>query len=375
MFKRIYLTSLVLLSCHAAMVTAAPPPGSAVLILQPKFFPGWQAHNVSYPFVFNDTAAGHYKMYYAGSGSTKINASLWDQWVTGFVTSTDTLNWKYPDNYEQVLFARKFMEGEVIDPAESAAQFDSIFATGACIIQDGSSYKCWYTGWNGQTEHLGGGITRKINFRVGYATSPDGINWNKQIGTAGANSVLGLGTTGEPDAKGAAHPHVLKEGGTYRMWYEGFDGSLWRICYATSSDGINWNKQGIALAPGNSGSLDDSGLRNPVVITRNNKYELWYEGKSGSSPNYHVMRALSPDGNTWTKTGEITLHTPPLSPPGFWSRLLLNGRERIFVDSIIVLPDNSCQVFFARQYTAEKDHTYGTIKVPQSYIYTEVVNP
>jgi hypothetical protein len=316
-------------------------------------------------------------MYYTGSGSTQVNRSLWDQWVSGSVTSTDTLDWKYPEDYEQRLFARRFLEGEVVDPTEQAEVFDSIFAIGACVMKEGATYRCWYTGWNGEFEHAGGGVSKEINHRIGYATSADGVAWTKVQGNAGAGAVLGLGIPGEPDAKGAGHPHVIKDGGTYRMWYEGYDGSRWRILRATSSDGVVWNKQGIALGTGNSGAADELGLRNPVVILRGGQYELWYEGRGASSPNYRVMRATSPDGVTWSKAGEVALHPPipdAAALPG-WERILLAGDERIYVDSILVQQDDACQVFFARQFTVERDLTYGTIRTKQSHIFTEVVDP
>src|SRR5690348_8933052 len=91
--------------------TAQLPLDTAFRILSPRFFPGWQAQHVSYPFVLFDKSDNQYKMYYSGSSSTQVNQSLWDQWVTGVVTSSNTLQWTYPDNYEQVLFARKLMEG------------------------------------------------------------------------------------------------------------------------------------------------------------------------------------------------------------------------------------------------------------------------
>jgi len=45
------------------------------------------------------------------------------------------------------------------------------------------------------------------------------------------------------DGRRVIDPVVIKEGGIYKMWYtgEGLD-SKWRIGYATSPDGINWTK-------------------------------------------------------------------------------------------------------------------------------------
>src|SRR4030095_3845939 len=97
---------LLYFSCVISSM-AQLPLDTGFRVLSPKFFPGWQAQHVSYPFVIHDSIAGQYKMYYAGSSSTQVNESLWDQWVTGVVTSKDIMNWKYPDSYEPVLFARK----------------------------------------------------------------------------------------------------------------------------------------------------------------------------------------------------------------------------------------------------------------------------
>ena len=53
-YNLILLSGVSLLLCVVA--AAAPPPiGTAVKILSPRFFPGWQSQNVTYPFVVNDT--------------------------------------------------------------------------------------------------------------------------------------------------------------------------------------------------------------------------------------------------------------------------------------------------------------------------------
>ena len=371
---------LLLLICSFCFVSVKSqvPPNKSFRILSPRFFPGWQAQNVSHPFVIFDKTAGHWKMYYSGSSSTQVNESLWDQWVTGLVTSSNTMDWIYPDNYEQVLFARKFMEGDVVDPDESAKIFDAIFAIDACVLQDGAEYKCWYTGWNGQIAQKGNGLSKKINFRIGFATSPDGVSWSKLQGTAGAGSVLGVGNIKEQDAYGAEDPYVIKENGMYRMWYVGYDGNIRRLHYATSTDGINWTKKGVVLQPEGKAELDELGQENPVVINRTGGYELWYQGRSNSSPNYHVIRAISRDGIVWEKIGEVTLHPTDsdLSDRnGPWSSMSSLKDGKIILGNIIVHPDNSCQVFYARQLNAQKKVTYGVINTPISFIYTERINP
>lgn len=335
----------------------------AVRVLSP--FGGWERRQVCHPFVIRDGAG--YRMYYSASGGPECNDSAWSQWMTGMVTSTDSFTWaRRTDLCEPVLYACKFMEGDLLDPDEIASVFDSIFVIGPCVIKDGSTYKMWYTGWAGETQPIGGGLENRINFRIGYATSADGSEWTKFQGSAGAGSVLGLGQAGGLDSKGVGQPYVIKDGATYRMWYEGFDGTTWRIFYTTSPDGTNWTKHGVALEPGASGSPDALGVRNPVVIFRNGSYELWYQGRSASAPNYHVMRATSPDGLTWSRVpGEVKM-----SPDD-----ALDGDEQIHVDSILVQPDGSVWVFFAKENTTAETLIYGTVYEKVFHIYRQVMNP
>jgi hypothetical protein len=355
--------------------SAQLPLNAGVNILSPRFFPGWQVQNVGHPFVFYDSTSRHYKMYYAGSSSTQVNESLWDQWVTGLVTSSNALNWQYPDNYEPVLFARKFFEGEVVDPKQEAARFDAIFAIDAFVLKDGPLYKCWYTGWNGDFTHDEKGLSKKINYRIGYATSDDGYKWTKIDGNAGAGSVLGTGTNGEAELYGSEDPFIIKENGIYRMWYTGFDGHTRRILYATSHDGINWDRKGIALATGTKGQADELATQNPVVIKRNGQYELWYQGEGTATPSFHTLRAVSKDGVSWKKSGEVTLHPPTPKPSWPWTSLSSAGTEKTVIGNIIVQPDQSCQLFYSRQFTGERKATYGVITAPLSFIYTERINP
>jgi hypothetical protein len=351
------------------------PISTAYKILSPRFFPGWQAQHVASPFVLYDSTDRHYKMYYSGSSSTQVNESIWDQWVTGLVTSSNTIDWKYPDNYEPVLFAKKLMEGEVLNPADYSNTFDAVCAVDAFILKEGSVYKAWFTGWNGETKHEGNGITKKINRRIGYATSTDGVNWTKIKGNCGAGAVLGVGESFDPDQYGAEDPYVISHEGMYKMWYTGFDGDRRRILYATSVDGINWEKKGVALSHGGASDSDELNVQSPVVVKRKGMYELWYQGESLSAPHSRTLRSISRDGITWQKAGEVKLHPVAPQPSWPWTSLSARGTEKTTIGNIIVHPDNSCQVFYATQFTGARSVTYGEITAPLSFIFTERVNP
>ncbi len=90
-------------------------------------------------------------------------------------------------------------------------------------------YKVWFKGSNAE------GVSA-----IGYATSTDGgLTWNVR-----ADPVLTRG--GSADSTDVGSPTVVYDGYLYRMWYVGGDSfGTRRILYATSQDGINWNKYGF----------------------------------------------------------------------------------------------------------------------------------
>ena len=100
--------------------------------------------------------------------------------------------------------------------------------------------------------------------RIGYATSTDGINWEKYIG----NPVLDLGAVGTWDESEVMHPSVVYDGSTYHMWYNGYGQNVQRTGYATSPDGINWTKYSgnPVLTIGNPGTWDDYMLALLVML-------------------------------------------------------------------------------------------------------------
>jgi hypothetical protein len=121
----------------------------------------------------------------------------------------------------------------------------------------------------------------------------------------------------------------------------------------------------VALEPGGPGAPDERGVRNPVVLRRRGRWELWYQGASRAEPSSHVLRATSTDGRSWTRAGAVDL---PLRPA-------LRAGERLHADSVIVRPDGSCRVFFGREKTLRRRATWGEAVSPSFHIYTAVIDP
>jgi hypothetical protein len=351
----------------SAVLAASPPVApSARKVLAPTGFPGWQTHNVTSPVVVRDAAKGVWRLYYTGSATDQISDSAWDLWVTGVATSRDLVRWSRPDDYEPVLIGGRFLEGDVVETGPAAARFDAIVASATAVLRDGAQWRAWYTGWNGDEHPLDGGRVEQVRFRIGEATSPDGLRWSKRDGSGAGGAALDVGPAGAIDAVSAAHPAVLKVEALYHLWYEAHDGRTWRIAHAESRDGSTWTKAGAALEPGAAGALDALGARHPMARRLADGYELWYQGRSQDAPAFHVLRARSADGRTWTKVeGEVALHPePPLA-----------GDERIHAGSVIPRPDGTLLVFFAKETALAREGPWGPVVERSTAIYSEAVRP
>jgi hypothetical protein len=122
----------------------------------------------------------------------------------------------------------------------------------------------------------------------------------------------------------------------YHMWYNGYDGVMQRILYASSLDGINWTRftEYPALEPGLPGSWDAALLGPMCVVHAHDLYLMWYTGLNQAEiPS--IGFAWSPDATSWTKA---TLHNPVLGPgdPVDWDYpgvgvpvVLLEGAEYV----------------------------------------------
>jgi len=252
-------------------------------VLEPGSSGEWDEEGVIQMSVMKDGTT--YKMWYTG----------WDEdglWQIGYATSTNGLDWvKHAGNpVLEVGSPGAWNEEEVGDPS---------------VILDGATYKMWYYGSGGV------GSTAQI----GHATSQDGFDWTESV----SNPVLTPGSSGEWDDEHVWTPDVLKENGTYRMWYAGSDGDTQRIGYATSPDGVTWNKYtgNPVLDVGSGGEWDEDHVYLPMVISDTNTYKMWYTGQN-SDGDWRIGYATSPDGTTWTKYANNPVLTP--GAPGQWGQ-------------------------------------------------------
>ena len=183
-----------------------------------------------------------------------------------------------------------------------------IFKTGPrVVLKEGpNKYSMWYEAVFGPNKSY-----------VGYATSPDGINWTKQGIVLRPTEVWEGGPDGEVSPNS-----ILVEGGVYKMWYHSYSNGKRRIGYATAkrvgysafnSKFLKWNKRSTpVLDIGPPGSWDDDMVVEPRVFKVGGQYRMYYGAKHAGDQGqgvYRLMMATSTDGINWTKT-----NTPLFGP-------------------------------------------------------------
>ncbi len=135
---------------------------------------------------------------------------------------------------------------------------------------------------------------------TGTAIPSQGPPW-KRLGV-----VLDLGNKGDADDKNIESPVVLRQGdGTYVMWYRGqtYADRIGRIMRATSPDGLKWTRTGVVMVP--TTSYEGDKIDPMSIIFEDGGYKMWYgaEGYGGCA-----CFATSPDGIHWTRyTGNPVL--------------------------------------------------------------------
>lgn len=113
-----------------------------------------------------------------------------------------------------------------------------------------------------------------------YAESKDGQTWVKH-----KEPVLTKFLAHEWEkAKVGGCDVKIRDDGKYVMYYIGYQNEdVARICLATSSDGIVWERKdnNLILAPTRNG-WDSDATYKPSYLEHNNKAYLWYNGRKGS---------------------------------------------------------------------------------------------
>jgi predicted GH43/DUF377 family glycosyl hydrolase len=167
--------------------------------------------------------------------------------------------------------------------------------------------------------------------QIGLATSTDGgLSWQKYDDSttttaphAESDPILSLGDTGSFDDYSIWGCDVLKNSNQWEMFYSGDDGISMSICYATSNDGIIWEKDTInnPIFTPSQDPLALYGFQKPAVLFFENRYFLYYD--YGIGPNssgiglatYPPITSIEPLFGNHSLTFELGQNYPnPFNP-------------------------------------------------------------
>ncbi|HBF89524.1 MAG TPA: hypothetical protein DDX39_12870 [Bacteroidales bacterium] len=245
----------------------------------------WDCGWLDTPEIVKDNSG--YKMYYYGDTVQQFAAI---SSAIGLATSIDGIHWeKHPDN--PIFTKANFGDWDGSWVESPTVFFDSV----------ANEYKMWYNGVD----------TATWKIQIGLATSSDGVTWVRNP----ANPVVTTSNWGGYDDIWLGTPTVIKPDSLFEMWYAATSTDSYNsvtqsfdtvsICYATSVDGIVWNKhQNNPLfhtytEPYDS-LIDRGGPWAPCVIfnQNTNEYMMWFEAHGGVS-NYNFSLATSPKTATF----------------------------------------------------------------------------
>lgn len=232
------------------------------------------------PTVIYD-GVGDWKMWFDALSSS----STWDS--IGYGTSTDGLTWTN--------------EGGVIGKGSSGAWDGNAVHHPVCIKYNGTYY-LYYSGSKDTSN--GNGVVGEI----GLATSTDGLTFTKEA----SNPVLNRGAYGSWDG-GYLRPSAPQLiNGIWYMWYWGYSNTTTKHAtgLATSTDLINWTKQGIVLDRNGSGSTATTFVLKEGTDTRDKILQMWFTVYPGDTAMFATVSSPLPEGATkidnFTTTPDIS---------------------------------------------------------------------
>jgi hypothetical protein len=200
---------------------------------------------------------------------------------------------------------------------DAAGTFDERANFTVEAFKDGDLVRLYYGGADTVQQAPGCGGINGVHWRIGLATSTDGVNFTRVPGTQLKKAILDNGSPGNFDDYLTYRPNVLKDGTVYRMWYNGSrspfncpTGTLAldrRIGYAESTDGVSFNKLydgpglgGSVLPLGGPGAIDEQQVGYIWVIKDTNDYKMYYSANDAANF-WRIALATSTDARHWTK--------------------------------------------------------------------------
>jgi predicted GH43/DUF377 family glycosyl hydrolase len=181
----------------------------------------------------------------------------------------------------------------VLAPGE-LGMFDDCGCSIGCIVPVGDKRYLYYMGW-----HLTVAVPWQNALGLAISDGP-----GRRFVRFSRFPIVPLD---EADPYTISYPWVMRDGGCFRMWYG--SNTQWGrrkedmrhlIKYAESTDGVTWMRRNIVAIDFNT--PDEYAICKPCVVKRNGSYEMWFCSRGNQ---YRIRYASSSDGVTWNRRDDL----------------------------------------------------------------------
>ena len=156
-------------------------------------------------------------------------------------------------------------DGVVLAPSGAGFDAEAVFAPAVRKTALPDEYRLYYVG-HADAAALPGDVPAGMG--IGLALSKDAgsgfVRTDRGIG--GTAQVLAPGAPGSWDSEGVAAPSIVREGGRWYLYYQGWDGAQWQLGRAISLDGFAFDKD--PANPLGPGVTDADGLPARASVSR-----------------------------------------------------------------------------------------------------------
>lgn len=242
------------------------------IVLGPEPATGWE-DDINRPVVLKRQDGYH--LWY--TGQAKGHSSI------GYATSPDGIVWKRDP--KPVLVPK--------DPWEKVA----VMCPHVIWDEQAGLFRMWYSGGEQYEPDA-----------IGYATSPDGLNWTRHS----VNPVFQFDPANEWEKHKVTACQVIQRNGWHIMFYIGFrDVDHAQIGIARSRDGVSkWERHPAnpIIRPGID-KWDHDACYKPFAVFDGSKWLLWYNGRHGNVEQIGLVVHEGEDLGFTEKTPVVTLRT------------------------------------------------------------------
>lgn len=245
--------------------------GEPELLLKPTAG-GWDAGGVETPHVLK-AADGRYLMYYSGDVPPAGSHS----WGIGLAVSDDGFTWSKVGE-GPIMDGRGDWEGPFFEGSgKNRKRVGGVAEPSVVYDSEAQLYRMWYSALGHKNE--------KIAFRIGYATSTDGVQWEKH-----QDPVFEPAADGAWDDAVVSHTNVVfhpVQG--YHMFYFGTSAENYRrgeengaammtgsIGHAFSRDGVTWERDANPVLSVVPDSWEAWTVGGPSSVIQDDEVKLWY---------------------------------------------------------------------------------------------------